>query len=148
MAPPVPLVTSRYRAVHDLAKSGAVRGFLPVQTSLGSPRFIAEAKDWPQVGQLAPHGLMKITDRDEFETRYRARLDGHGVLAIAEALHAIYAAQPAPRLPLALLCFEDLDKGDWCHRRTFAAWWEKNTGQVIEDCNTAEALAHLPQSVR
>jgi DNA invertase Pin-like site-specific DNA recombinase len=143
-----PLVTSRYRAVHDLAKTGAVRGFLPVRTSVGSPRFISEAESWPKVGMLAPDGLINIKDRDEFEARYRKRLDSHGVPAIAAALHAIYVGQPAPRLPLALLCFEDLDKGDedevWCHRRTFAAWWEENTGQAIEDCNTAEALGSLP----
>jgi hypothetical protein len=90
---------------------------------------------------LAPDGLINIKDREEFETRYCERLDSHGVPAIAAALHAIYVGQPAPRLPLALLCFEDLDKGEWCHRRTFAAWWLEKTGQDIEDCNTAEALA-------
>lgn len=146
--PMVPLVTSRYRAVHDFAKAGRPFGFVPVKTSVGSPRFIAEAKDWPQVGMLAPHGLMMITDREEFEARYRARLDEHGVLAIAEALRAVHDGQSAPRLPLALLCFEDLDKGEWCHRRTFAAWWEEKTGQAIEDCNTAEDLAALPLSAQ
>lgn len=146
--PMVPLVTSRYRAVHDFGKLGRPFGFLPVQTSVGSPRFISEAKDWPKVGMLAPHGLMKIADRDEFEARYRERLDSHGVPAIAAALHAIYVGQPAPRLPLALLCFEDLDVGEWCHRRTFAAWWQEKTGVAIEDCNTGEALAHLSLSVQ
>jgi hypothetical protein len=145
---PVPLVTSRYRAVHDFAKTREPRGFLPVKTSVGSPRFIAEAKAWPKAEFLAPYGLIKIEDRDEFETRYRERLDGHGVPAIAAALHAIYVGQPAPRLPLALLCFEDLDAGDWCHRRTFATWWTNRTGLVIEDFNTAEGLAHLSLNKR
>jgi hypothetical protein len=139
-----PLVTSRYRAVHDLAKTGQVRGFLPVRTSVGSPRFMPEAKTWSMARVLAPYGLINIKDREEFETRYRERLDGHGADRIAAALRAIHDGQPAPRLPLALLCFEDLDKGEWCHRRTFATWWEENTGQAIEDCNTAEALGSLP----
>lgn len=144
---PVPIVTSRYRAVHDFTKTGNPRGFLPVKTSVGAPRFIP-CKDWPKLGMLAPYGLTDIEDREEFEACYRARLDGHGLPAIAAALAAIYVGQPAPRLPLALLCFEDLDAGDWCHRRTFTAWWQEKTGQAIEDCNTGEALAALSPSAQ
>ena len=31
---------------------------------------------------------------------------------------------------VVLLCYEDIRKpDDWCHRRTFADWWMKQTGE-------------------
>jgi hypothetical protein len=34
-----------------------------------------------------------------------------------------------------LLCFEDVhrDGEGACHRRTFARWWEEQTGEVVEE---------------
>ncbi|NBJ88141.1 YopX family protein [Acutalibacter sp. 1XD8-36] len=36
---------------------------------------------------------------------------------------------------VVLLCYEDIRKGpdDWCHRRTFADWWLKNTGEALPE---------------
>ena len=36
---------------------------------------------------------------------------------------------------VVLLCYEDIRKGpnDWCHRRTFADWWQQRTGEVIPE---------------
>jgi hypothetical protein len=35
---------------------------------------------------------------------------------------------------VVLLCFEDLTKpGEWCHRRSFAAWWDEKTGQKVDE---------------
>ena len=54
----IPMATSRYRAVHDFNKlvvpNGAVRGFIPVKTSVGNPRVIPEAKYWPRASLFAP----------------------------------------------------------------------------------------------
>jgi rubrerythrin len=34
---------------------------------------------------------------------------------------------------LVLLCFEDVLAGESCHRRTFAQWWEEQTGQEVPE---------------
>lgn len=150
------MFTSRFKAVSDLDKTlqpDQSRGFVPVRTSLGQPRWIAEARQWPYLPELAPFGLRAIDDKDEFMTLYRERLGKHGVEVILSKLDELWKCQtpgsylvtPAKeRLPLALLCFEDVDKPeDWCHRQVFAAWWLEQTGQVLEELNTADLLPVL-----
>ena len=40
---------------------------------------------------------------------------------------------------LVLLCYEDLRKPDqWCHRTLFAEWWQKMTGEVINELEEAD----------
>lgn len=35
---------------------------------------------------------------------------------------------------LVLLCFEDIrEDGVFCHRRIFADWWRKRTGEIVEE---------------
>lgn len=148
----VPMFTSRFKAVYDLAKETDQRAFLPVRTSVGKPRFMPEAGEWAFLSCLAPYGLLKVDDRDQFAEQYRLRLAKHGLEAIDYALRSLHECQtpgswqatpPEDRKPLALLCYEDLDAGEWCHRRLFAEWWQEQTGQAIEDLNTAEALRQL-----
>lgn len=46
---------------------------------------------------------------------------------------------------LVLLCYEDLRKPDqWCHRTLFAEWWQKMTGEVINELEEADVK---PQKV-
>jgi hypothetical protein len=147
---PIPVFTGRYRAVYDCIKAGHDLPVLPVVTSVGLPRYIAEARDWHKAAVLAPYGIVGKTDSQvDFEDLYRARLDKKGVEFIHETLLNIWSAQNPgswsdtpleERKPLVLLCFEDLDAGEWCHRRMFAAWYELKTTQVIPDLNTVEAV--------
>ena len=46
-----------------------------------------------------------------------------GVDKIRSEIRALAGDRPA-----ALLCFEGLVDGTWCHRRIFADWWQKNKG--------------------
>lgn len=130
------LHTSRFRAVHDDLKAHygvATLGYLPVRTSVGVPRFIAGAYDWPYASLLAPlGGVLKIKDRDEYHTAYIARLESIGVDEIVGQLGAI-SDQWADGRPLLLLCFEDLSMGEWCHRRMFAEWWLTQTGITVPE---------------
>jgi hypothetical protein len=132
----IPMVTSRHRAVHEFNKLGERPGFVPVRTSLGKPKFIPDAAAWPYVGELAPAGMFHL-DGDEFETRYRLRLDRFGVDLIADRLLAI--AEDYPGQSLALLCFEDVTEKP-CHRSIFGRWWFEQTGQTIRECNAASDL--------
>jgi len=71
-------------------------------------------------------------DRAEFELLYRERLDRLGVDRARTILAGFAAAFHVAGC--VLLCFEDLAKaGEWCHRRTFSAWWEERTGQVVPE---------------
>ncbi len=107
-------------------------GLAPVQASLGAPRFPLGYELAGSVGMLAPYGLLKIERRREFEQHYRRRLERFGAEKIAAVLQSLAAGYEAPGV--VLLCFEDLSKrGQWCHRRVFAAWWEKRTGESVPE---------------
>jgi hypothetical protein len=121
------IVTARY---HDRIEIVA-QGFTPVRTSVGSPKFVGPAATaWPRCAPIVPFNLLDV-DFPEFERRYKARLDRHGPEAIREQLTAIWRRHG--ERPLALLCFEDLTKGQRCHRRLFAAWWHEQTGDGIPE---------------
>jgi hypothetical protein len=100
---------------------------LPVRTTAGFPRF--------RLGfELAGHArlvtptwaMVNLGDEEVYRQRYVAMLDGRGLDAIEEELKEIAHAARDDRL--VLLCFCDLSKPDgWCHRRMFAAWWERET---------------------
>lgn len=148
-----PMFTSRFKAVSDLAKDKTVkRAFCPVRTSLGGPRWISEASGWPAIEELMPKGF-KSVERGEFFQRYFARMDSFGVEHIAAKLMEVHSHQTPgswsetpedERLPLALLCFEDLSKGEFCHRRMFAQWWAEKTDVQIDEHNFAEDLPTVP----
>src|SRR5688572_16566137 len=109
----VPMMTARYRLVHELLKRGVELPFWPVRTSIGVPRFISGASGWPSIGLLAPYGIKGIEDRGEFEKRYRARLDRYGAAKIHGVLAGIFeqqgpiswlpGAETGERKPLGLL---------------------------------------------
>lgn len=143
---PIPMFTSRYNAVSDFGKLGLERGFCPVVTSLGRPRWM-KTTGWASVPELAPKGF-KDAERGEFKAFYLARLDSFGLEAIHAKLRTAWRMQtpgvwtPTPveeRLPLALLCFEDIRKA-WCHRSLFAEWWLENAQQALPEFNTADQL--------
>ncbi len=134
-APPPPrLYTASYARMRERAGDASL---LPVRTSVGKPRFWPEAAAFPLVKELAPWGLVRIADEEEFTRRYRARLESIGVEAIRTRFDEIHAT--APGRALVLLCFEKLQApGDWCHRRTWARWWLERTGEVIPELEPLE----------
>jgi hypothetical protein len=93
------------------------RRMVPVRVSLGVPKTLAyEPVEWPVT---YPWGLLGITDRDEFEARYLARLEVQRdrILRGLAEIRESYLGWP-----VALVCWEDLRRpGSWCHRRMVAA---------------------------
>lgn len=122
------LVTCSYKALRSAPTTDTSP--VPVRISVGAPKFWPGSESFPTVKALCPYGLLGIADDDLFVSAYCERLDKYGVESIAEALRGIQDAYP--NRPLALLCFEDLDH-DWCHRRVFADWWQRNTGKEIPE---------------
>ena len=128
-----PLFTSSWSQVYrHLKASPGPPAFIPTRISLGKPKFWPEAQGFPYIAELAPlGGLLRVTDREEFTARYVAQLDRIGVAVITEKLEDVALSYMKP---LALLCFERVDgKGQWCHRRIFASWWEDRTGVEVPE---------------
>lgn len=80
---------------------------------------------------LAPYGLFNRLTGEAFKKEYFERLDKIGVKIIEQALESI--SRKHYNKDVVLLCWEDLRKGKTCHRRYFAEWWLKNTGETIEE---------------
>lgn len=148
----VELVTTTWATFDKIRKadrdvvndSPATSGLVPVRTSLGTPRWFGWAKATPYLGELAPYGLIDQEDQDEFERLYVKRLEKAGVEKIAERLleiHREYGGSATMGRPLALLCYENLQKpGKWCHRTMFAAWWERETDQKVPELDPEPLL--------
>ena len=117
------LVTGRY-------KTWRPGDGVAVRTTVGYPRF------WRHgplvfVRELAPYGVFgQGLDPDEGRRRYRERLDANAP-AIVTNLAEI--ARQHPGEPLCLLCFEDVEAGEACHRRWFAEWAKERYGIVVPE---------------
>jgi len=61
--------------------------------------------------------------------------------AVDEQLHAIAAA--ADTTGCVWLCFEDVTKGELCHRRLLATHWLERTGQDVPELG-ADARTPVP----
>jgi len=116
-----------------------------VRSSNGYPRFVKfplkhavpeTYPTWPMVkGDLS---------QGEFREQYRDLMDSRGMDVIASRFRAIATAEGDERL--VLLCYEDLEKGLWCHRTAFAEWWQDMTGEtVVELGPTGPPVDRFPQ---
>ena len=130
MDPRIDLVTSSYRQHQLIVASGRV----PVRVTHGHPRFRLGYELEATIKEIAPtKSLLAIQDLSEFDVAYRAQLDLCGVTRIAQRLNAV--SQQFGQRGLVLLCFEDLRRlGEFsCHRRSFARWWEAQTGEEVPE---------------
>lgn len=66
-----------------------------------------------------------------FREKYEAYLDSVGVDEIRRMFNRISSSYG--NKDLVLLCHENVAQGKTCHRRYFAEWWEKHTGEKIEE---------------
>jgi hypothetical protein len=123
--PELRLATSRYHATDLVLASG----LLPLGITVGAARGVRYELAG-NVGMLAPHGLRELDD-EALAVTYRERLDHFGASAIGNVLGAFVAAHHAPGV--VLLCFEDVLAGEPCHRRTFAEWWQEQTGVAVPE---------------
>ncbi|MFI2258919.1 hypothetical protein OHU45_25590 [Streptomyces tubercidicus] len=118
------LFTNRFQAFQPLQG-------VPVRITLGGVRFKLPYSLTHSVRELAPRRDYLSKPEPEFTAAYRADLDLLGPERIAALLRQIAEKEGDHRL--VLLCFEDLAKGLWCHRRTFATWWKDTTGDEVRE---------------
>ena len=85
------------------------------------------------VSDIAPYGVFKNPALPEVEQRqraYEARLEDHTVPLVRKL------AELAGRFPgetLVLLCFDDVEAGEICHRRWFADWFQRRFGIEVPE---------------
>lgn len=123
------LVTSYYARALKLPKDK----FFVVRTSIGAPRWGQADGD---LLELAPTRDMLDLEETPYRRKYVSLLKKVGVDAIRNELSRL--SKKAAGRTLVLCCFESLSEenvedGQFCHRRIFADWWEKQTGEVIPE---------------
>jgi hypothetical protein len=107
---------------------------VPVRITLGKPwRF---GFDHEEIRLLAPTPQSFRLEGEEFEREYRRRLDGIGVERLRTIFEDVAGRHENARV--CLLCFENVLKGELCHRRTFADWWHRQTGEFVPELDPAE----------
>jgi hypothetical protein len=109
---------------------------VPVRITLGRPpRWFWHDRE--ECRLLAPTpAIFRLPDDDAFRVAYVLRLNDLGPERIEESLREISDRHPGERL--VLLCYEDVLKGEVCHRRMFAGWWRATTGQRVPELDPAD----------
>lgn len=123
------IYVSRY-ANKEVAKDQ----YYPVGISIGKPKFPLGYTVRNQCYALAPKGSMLSMGYDEYRPAYMAKLDSLGKHKVISIVRELEKAADQEGKILVLLCYEDVRvPGEWCHRTLFSEWWEKNTGEIIEE---------------
>jgi hypothetical protein len=128
------IFTSRYAN-----KQIAISGLVPVGITVGNPRFRLAYRLARNLKSLAPNRAWFDLPDDEFKARYVGKLHEKGAAAIASELTETFDAHCTPGdVGLVLLCFEDLTvPGAVCHRRMFASYWQRETGEAVDELGAA-----------
>ena len=94
------------------------------------PRFKLKYNLAGNIIDIAPtKALFNIYDRATFTPPYKQHLDEVGLKQISAQLKKYLDMGK----DVALCCFCDVRKPDWCHRLVFAEWWQEKTGEVINE---------------
>ncbi|MEZ0073564.1 hypothetical protein [Planotetraspora sp. GP83] len=126
---PMPLATSRYQ---DFRPEFGV----PIRITVGHPKFFTIP--YERAMSLAPVELFQppYKNIDDIPTEkwvYNKRLNEHQA-AILRELEAIAAKYPGTTG--VLLCYENVNKGEACHRRWAAEWFEQKYGWQVPEILT------------
>lgn len=120
------IYTSRYS--NPELKTGK---YTVVGVTRGAPKFPLQYQLAGNIMEIAPPGwLFNEYDRAQFTPKYFSNMDRIGVRRIANILTGYEKLGK----PVVLCCYEDVRQpNEWCHRLVFAEWWQKQTGEVIEE---------------
>lgn len=129
------LYTTRFLAT-DVLMSGVVE---PVRVSMFPPKMDLPYEIEHTAWDLRPIKSM-MGSWPQFSGEYLEKLDKDGITLIADRLDKI--AGNSENKPLALLCYEDLTRGQGCHRHIFGVWWEEKTGDVVYELTNDGELIH------
>ena len=106
--------------------------YLVVQTSIGAPRF-GTMPEWYMETMMPPEAILGLQVTPYTEA-YIAHLEKQGVEQFKNEFVELEAEAAKTGREVVLCCFESLKKeGQFCHRRIFADWWLRQTGEVIPE---------------
>ena len=127
------IFTSRYANKALAQASQAAIGI-----SRGTPRWKLAYQVQGRAAELFPSLEMLGMDEDDFLVAYEKQLKGLGVDKIRAAMEKASGGRDC-----VLLCFEDVVHDDelFCHRRMFADWWEKHTGERVNELEVVPSVA-------
>lgn len=104
---------------------------VPVRITVGAPRFFQQSHEFVKV--LAPFGIFKNANLPTVQMRHEAyidRLDKHA----DQLMNELYGLTEAyPGATLCLLCYENVHKGEVCHRRWAADWFLDRYSIVVPE---------------
>ena len=123
-----PIVTARYtgfRREHGV----------PVRTTVGAPKYWRSNRqgDLVHFKEMAPYKILGNAALKTDEDQRRAYWMRCEELAVPIVQTMAEIARTHPDQTLCLLCFEDVHKGQQCHRRWFARWFEMRFGLLIPE---------------
>jgi hypothetical protein len=137
--PVTPLAPNLYTSYYANAALITESGCSAARISIGNPRWKLPYAVSGGCKLLMPTRDMLSMDREQYQQIYFGMLEAAGVEAISEALHELWLPLRGPGL--VLLCFEALKKPDeWCHRRMFADWWQKQTGDAVPELGVPQRV--------
>jgi uncharacterized protein YeaO (DUF488 family) len=131
------VMISRYQAADLISTSGAA----PVGISLWGVRFKIPYTVAARIKELVPPStaLKSLRKQEigwpEFEANYIEKLDTFGAGSILDRLQSV--AAEVGNQKLVLLCFENVNMGELCHRRIFAQWFEERTNEHVPELGAA-----------
>ena len=133
--------TSYYSAAAKLDR----KKYFLVRTSIGSPRFL---KCDYSMQTIAPDQDFLSLDEMDYKREYSKKLTRLGSVALAKEVSEIQ--KMAGKKEVVFLCFESLspdnvENGQFCHRRIFAKWWERKTGESIDELSAPSKKPRLIQ---
>lgn len=97
-----------------------------VSIAVGNPRYSVPYKI-VNANALKPYGVFRKYHGEEYKIKYFERLESFGVEEIRKELEKVSEGHEN----VILMCHEK-DKNQ-CHRVMFAEWWERKTGEKIEE---------------
>ncbi|MFE4796218.1 hypothetical protein ACFRFL_14140 [Streptomyces sp. NPDC056708] len=126
---PMELATSRYQEFKP--EHG-----LPIGITVGRPRFVRYP--YVSISSLAPHELFRAPykgiDNIEIERRVYFERLVHFRDRILGDLQEVAEGHPGKRG--VLLCFENVNHGEACHRRWAAEWFAEHYGWDVPEIQT------------
>ena len=106
----------------------------PVGVTFGYPRFKMPYKPAKNLRVLGPPKSMRDASPTEFTKLYTGYLDELGFEKVYAMLEEVWRTNGEK--DLVLLCYEDVNAGQFCHRRVLAEWLESHTGEMIPELAT------------
>lgn len=94
--------------------------------AVGLPKYPL-AHELKHLTSVKPYGVFGKYHGEEYKQKYFERLEMIGLERIYNELMSVQGDKEN----LILMCYEK-DPSE-CHRRMFAEWWYKKTGEIIEE---------------